>query len=516
MTTPTPQELDELTLLRAIIAESPVVVYAKDTALRFVLSNREHARLVQLPSEEIVGRTDRDLFGDEAGPVDEASHSVLKTGAASVGEFPLTLPEGERVFYETLFRLCDERGQPIGIGGIATDITRRIELEHEVRAKNARLEATLEELQATRAVAREAERMASLGNLVAGLGHEVNTPLSVAGLTMSVAAEEVRKLSEDLQTRGRISDPTAAGLAKILESIDLAEQQLGRITKLMSSFREVAVDRAQVEVRTTSLTGWLEVAAQTLIPLCRQHGVQLSWKVEGDRTMRLAVGALHQIATNLVVNACVHAFEGKEGPREVSITFCGKEDGLQLRVDDNGRGISAPVAARLFEPFFTTRRGSGGTGLGLHIVYNMSVGTLGGSVHHEARPGGGSSFVVKIPYGTDTTSLLEEERVRVKLNPDLPLALWAAFAADLRSRATTLRRTREAEERTRIYGQLIGSLGIYGLTALAESVQMAHGAPGSAEQAHKVCKSLDAHAAAIEEQLRSLACPPDYGQASST
>jgi len=501
MTTPTPPELDELTLLRAIVAESPVVVYAKDSALRFVLSNRKHAGLVQLPTEEIVGKTDLDLFGDEAAPVEEASQGVLTTGTPSIGEFALTLPEGERVFHETVFRLCDERGVPIGIGGIATDITRRIELEHEVRDQNARLQATLEELQATRAVAREAERMASLGNLVAGLGHEVNTPLSVAGLTMSVAAEEVRKLAVDLQAQNLLTDPASAGVAKILESIALAEHQLGRITKLMSSFREVAVDRAQVEVRTTSLAGWLEVAAQTLIPLCRQHGVQLSWKVEGDRPMRLAVGALHQIATNLVVNACVHAFEGEEGPREVGITFSGTEDGLQLRVDDNGRGISAPVAARLFEPFFTTRRGSGGTGLGLHIVYNMAVGTLGGSVHHEARPDGGSSFVVKIPYGTDTTTLLEEEQVRVKLNPDLPLALWAAYAADLRSRAAALRRTREADERTRIYGQLIGSLGIYGLVALGERVQTAHDTPGSAELAHKVCKSLDAHAAAIEAQL---------------
>lgn len=511
----------DLAALRAIMDGSPVVVYAKDRDLRFVLSNTKHRQLLQRPISEIIGRTDGELLGGEATEVDAVSARVLETGVPSIEEFSLPLPEGERVFHETIFRLQDARSQTIGVGGIATDITRRIELEAEVRSQNARLEEALAELQQTRAVAQEAERMASLGRLVAGLGHEVNTPLSVAALSLTVIAEAAAHLSHALPAALSSQTPVSQALDQVYSSVELAQEQVQRITSLMHSFREVAVDRVHVEARTLSLGEWMHLTHQTLQPVCRQHSVQLTTELDHDSTFRLPVGILHQVATNLVVNACRHAFDSYTQVRRVALSLRFDDDHLHLDVQDNGKGVSPSIRPHLFEPFFTTTRGNGGTGLGLHIVYNMVVGTLGGTIECTTPREGGARFHVALPFSPEALHPMHKVAARVELGIDLPLSLWAAFASDLHTRATQLQRCTSDAARAAIYAQLVGSLGVYGLTDLSEVIRRGTDAPDPVAQAFRVAQLLKAHARSIEGQLCaeapvSDAPSPHHGHASGT
>ncbi len=493
--------LQELALLRAIVSAAPLVIYAKGLDHRFVLSNRRHAELVGRPAADILGSTDSELFGEEGSSVENATKTVLEDGEPSIEEFPLTLPEGERVFHETIFRLTDDEGGAIGVGGIATDITRRHELEVEVRAQNHQLESALENLGRAQEAAFQHQKLAALGSLVAGLSHEVNTPLAVTGMSLTLIREAVDTLTSVLAELREPNETANEVLDQIREATELAEVQMARTGELMRSFREVTVDREHVETRRTTLSDWLQLATQTLQPVCRRNGVQLHTHLDGDCELFLAVGAMHQVLTNLVTNACVHAFEGHDGPRDVWVDLAATPTGLTLIVDDNGIGIPTAALGRVFEPFFTTRRGRGGTGLGLHITYNMVVGTFAGQIAVEPREGGGTRVRVEVPYRPATAIPSNQLPVEVTLDPTLPRALWVSFADDLRVRAATLRTARTAEQRRAVYHQLAGAVGVYGIHHLVRPIEQAHSHPSERSRALLLADQLDETATAIIAEL---------------
>lgn len=499
-------ETTELELLRAILSAAPLVVYAKDSRGRFVLSNPRHAGCLALADGDIVGKTDTELFGDQATAIEAASRAVMATGESATDEYPLSLPEGERVFHEAIFRLTGADGRVIGVAGIATDITRRTELEAEVRAQNARLEATLAELKATQELALQQQKLASLGSLVSGLCHEVNTPLAVASLSISLveeAEEEARRALE-----GGAVDAALLGraLGRIRESATLALRHVGQTGSLMRGFRDIAMDRDHVELQEVHLGEWVRDGVERLQPICAQAGVRLEPTVTGDRVLRLATSALHQVLTNLVDNACTHAFEDHTGPRRVELHVDATDDALRLDVTDNGRGVPPEDRAKVLEPFYTTRRGRGGTGLGLHITHNLVVGTFEGSIELTEGPSGGTRVRVDLPTGTPALSIpntapVGESELRVTLDPDVPRSLWQSYAEDLKVQAARLRASRTAEERAATCHRVAGSLGIYGMHHALGAARAANEDPSSAALAHELARVLDATSAAISDTL---------------
>lgn len=257
-------------------------------------------------------------------------------------------------------------------------------------------EATLAELRETKTQLVQAEKMASLGSLVAGVAHEVNTPVGVAVTASSVLTRQTRAFREKLG-QGRISRAEFdTFLNDAGESADLIERNARRAAELIESFKKVAVDQTSDERRRFALGPYLRDVIRSLGPELRRRQVSAFVDAALDFEIESYPGALSQVVTNLTMNALVHAFPDQ---REGEIRIDGARDGdaVTLRYADNGVGMEEAVRSRVFDPFFTTRRGSGGSGLGMSVVYNLVVSRLGGEIDVQSRPGEGSVIRLRLP-----------------------------------------------------------------------------------------------------------------------
>jgi len=255
-----------------------------------------------------------------------------------------------------------------------------------------RLRSSLHELELTRMHLQRSEQLASLGTLLAGVSHEVNTPLGVAVTACSCVQETLGELR---QSSG--GQPHAqALLEQAIEGVDMLQNNLARAASLVRGFKQTLV--SQVDERMCEFDA-VEIARALLANLhpvlCRVPVTPLLSGVSSLR-VRSSPGALNQVLTNLLINSAQHAFEGVAKPC-IDIEFSEHPGGWLLRYSDNGVGIPPALESRIFEPFFTTRRGRGGTGLGLSIVHNLVTQQLGGELRVSSGEGGGLAFVLELP-----------------------------------------------------------------------------------------------------------------------
>jgi signal transduction histidine kinase len=271
------------------------------------------------------------------------------------------------------------------------------ELERRVAERTARLEETLEMVRQTQSQLIQAEKMAALGSMVSWVAHEINTPVGI-GVTAGTHMEEKTKQMERLYRENRIKrSDMESFLDSALQSASIILANLRRAADLIRSLKQVAVDQASEERRTFNLRDYIREILNSLQPKLRQTAHHITVDCPGDLSLDSYPGAFSQIFTNLIMNSLTHAFTDQE-PGEIRIAVRREEDTLRIEFSDNGRGIEPEVLPRIFEPFFTTRRGQGGSGLGLHIVYNLVNLTLGGSIFADSQPGQGTTFVMRIPY----------------------------------------------------------------------------------------------------------------------
>ncbi len=401
-------EVEARNLLRAIVEATPLVIYAKDRSRRFILSNRQHNLLVSRPAADILGHTDSDLFGEEAEPVEATSQHVLDTGEHVAQEFVLTLEEKAHTFLETIFPLEDAEGQRVGLAGIATDITERRNLERTLLQRNEDLSLALDELRTTQAALLEQQKLAALGELVAGVAHEVNTPLSV-GLTGASVLLDTGDDLRNLVSRGKLSLRTLnASIERITETATLIRSSLEHAAHLIQSFKQVAVDRQVASVRDVSVDTWLDEIRQSLEPTARRENVRLRVVTNGVGRLRLATGELQQVLTNLVMNALVHAFPTQPVDPTITLSCRLTPTHFVLIIDDNGVGIPSGLSERIFEPFVTTRRGQGGTGLGLHIAWSIVTATFGGTLRLLPKDTAGAQFEAQLPLRPGSLEVLTD------------------------------------------------------------------------------------------------------------
>jgi PAS domain S-box-containing protein len=390
-------------LLIALVQNAPLPIYVKDEDCRFVLSNAEHRRLLERDESEILGRTDAYLLGEDASEVEHDTRRVLDQSKSVAEEYALPIGGEQRTYLETIFPLRAADGRVMGVGGIATDITTRRALERALADRNSELESTLEALRNTQAELVENERLAALGPLVAAVAHEVNTPLGVALTASTHLRGVVTRLDEAVTNRTLSQSQLEDSVAEVKRSVTLAVRSIERATELMKSFKQVAIDQSHPSLRATSLAEWLVDIESSLGALCGRTRVALDVELEGDRRLAIAVGELQQVVTNLVINAVTHGFpEGFEGsqPPRIQLRLVGEPDALRIEVRDNGRGMEAEVLQRSVEPFFTTRRREGGSGLGLHIVQTLVTERFEGHLAIESEPGRGTLVVATLPIGT--------------------------------------------------------------------------------------------------------------------
>jgi len=266
----------------------------------------------------------------------------------------------------------------------------------ELARANTELQAALEDLRQAQAQLVMSEKLAALGELVAGVAHEINTPVGVALSASSTMAEKNRVI-RNLFGQGEMkrSDLTEY-LEATREGVEMSLLNLHRASDLIRSFKMVAADQVSETRRSFNMR---EYVGQVLLSL-RPKLKKTSHRVEVDCAEDLVVesypGAFSQILTNFIVNSLTHAFEpGQSGLIRIEIVKTGGT--LSLTYSDDGRGIPAEAQTRIFEPFYTTARARGSTGLGLHIVFNIVTRTLGGSVTCCSAPGHGTTFQVRMP-----------------------------------------------------------------------------------------------------------------------
>jgi len=284
-------------------------------------------------------------------------------------------------------------GNKINFVGIVRDITERKEAEY-------RLKTTLNELQQTQSSLVQAEKMASLGGLVAGVAHEINTPIGIGVTAVSHLKERADHVAK-LFAKGELRKSDFADFVDAsTASTGIIQANLNRASDLIKSFKQVAVDQTSDEKRQINLLGYVDEVLESLKPNLRRTKHEIT--VKGDRDIMIDThpGALSQIITNLVMNSVIHAYgEDEAGHIEISAEKNGKS--LSLTYSDDGKGMDEDVCCNIFEPFFTTKRGSGGSGLGMHILFNQVTQTLGGNIELHSTPGRGTAFDITIPYKSD-------------------------------------------------------------------------------------------------------------------
>ncbi|SCA55554.1 putative sensor histidine kinase [Candidatus Terasakiella magnetica] len=261
----------------------------------------------------------------------------------------------------------------------------------EIKRQKKELERRQEELV-------QAEKMASLGQLVTGVAHELNTPLGIILTSSSSLRSETNHLNQLIQNAKAKKSDVARYMVSAQETCDLLERHSQSASELISSFKAVSVDQAIDDKRDIELRAYVKSIVRSLKPVLTGHNVQVIFQ---NSPVAIPIttypGPLSQVITNLVLNAYKHGFEeGRlKGMIEISLKT---GDEIELSVCDNGKGIAAEVQGKIFDPFITTARDSGGTGLGLHIVHNIVFSKLQGHIKVEQPKNEmGCRFVIALP-----------------------------------------------------------------------------------------------------------------------
>jgi signal transduction histidine kinase len=293
--------------------------------------------------------------------------------------------------------LRNSDGEIENIVTVALDIGERKRSELEMSKARDAAEAALRNLRETQNSLIEAEKLAALGRLVAGVAHEVNNPV---GISLTVASSLERKIAIFAEEVAR-GELRRSSLTEFVESNrDAASQlvaNLNRAAELIQSFKQVAADRNYSDQRVFDLADLTEQVVMSLKPGLRKQNLALSVDCEPDLTMNSFPGPYGQVLTNLFFNSVAHAFpDGKGGAVKIKVQAFG-EAHVEILFTDNGCGMSPDVRRRAFDPFFTTRRDQGGTGLGLHIVYSIVTNRLGGRINLHSEPGEGTRIQIVLP-----------------------------------------------------------------------------------------------------------------------
>ena len=271
-------------------------------------------------------------------------------------------------------------------------------LDRRVQERTAELATALRRMEGMQQELVQVEKMAALGSLVAGMAHELNTPIGTALICSSTLEANAHDLLALLQRPGALRRVDMVQLAQRgLANAELAQRSLHRAAGLVESFKGVAVDHDAQPRRCFDLAQTVARLADTLRPALTPQGVTLELEVPPGIELDSFPGALDQVLLELVRNACQHAFAPGAGGRiRISASHQG-DDGVELQCSDDGRGLLPTELKRIFDPFYTARMGGGGPGLGLAIAFNLAQRVLRGSLTAESMPGLGTSLKLRLP-----------------------------------------------------------------------------------------------------------------------
>lgn len=269
------------------------------------------------------------------------------------------------------------------------------ERTRELRTVNQTLVGTLEQLQRTQHHLVQSEKLAALGALVAGVAHELNTPIG-NGLTVATSLCDSCDDMKRQMAQGLTRTELEMFVRDMDEGAQLVSRNLEKASELVSSFKQVAMDRTSTQRRKFSLAALLAETRLTLSPAFKRTPFLVEIEAADECWMDSYPGPLGQVITNLLNNTLVHAFEGRSRGC-VRMSAQKKLDTVEITVADDGVGIPQDNISRIFDPFFTTKLGAGGNGLGMHIVHNIVTRILGGDIHLHSEVGRGTTFTLILP-----------------------------------------------------------------------------------------------------------------------
>lgn len=304
--------------------------------------------------------------------------------------------QGKQLVIYSIHDITDKRRMEQDLRAFNAELEERIQRRTEsLTQANEALQQAVDRLQQTQAQLVQAEKLASLGEMVAGVAHELNTPIGnglMAISTLSHRAKGFRALSEGGLKRADLTQ----FIAQVETAGDIATRNLQRASELISSFKQVAVDQTSSQRRVFDLAELCHEITLTLQPMLKRTPFQVVSDIEPQLQVDSYPGPLGQVLANLIQNAVTHGLDGR---LQGTVFIHARSDGDQwtLIVEDDGQGIAPEALGRVFDPFYTTRLGQGGSGLGLHIAHHMVTGVLGGRLAVDNRPEGGARFTMVCP-----------------------------------------------------------------------------------------------------------------------
>ncbi len=323
--------------------------------------------------------------------------------------------DGSVIWTEAIMRfLRDDQGRAVSILGATRDITTRkkaeeeirklnVELEQRVVERTAELQKSLETLRNTQEQLVQTEKMAALGGLVAGVAHEINTPLGI-GLMASSLLEEKTKSGNQAFAQGKLTRTDLDNYFKIAaESSRLIYNNLQKAADLVSSFKQVVSEQTGEQCRWIILKDYIDELLIGLQPKVQGSGHAIRIHCPDDLKLYGDPGYLYKIFTNLILNSILHGFENVQ-KGEIEIDIWKEAEWIVIVYKDNGKGMDSETLQKMCDPFFTTKRARGGTGLGMHILYNLVSQALGGTMECTSKVNEGVVFLIRIPVAPNRVS----------------------------------------------------------------------------------------------------------------
>lgn len=270
-------------------------------------------------------------------------------------------------------------------------------LEETVKARTRELEQALADLKESQSQLLVSEKMAVLGGLVAGVAHEINTPVGIGVTAASHLESQVAEIAELYHKDELTQESYEAFLNDAIEGSRIILRNLKTASDLVHSFKLVAVDQSSEAIRTFNLRDYLDVILMSLQPELKQAHISVAVDCPESIRMSSYPGDISQIFTNLIMNSIAHGFAQGAHPGTIRIEARQEGDHATLRYADDGKGIPSDIIHKIFDPFFTTNRQGGRSGLGMHIVYNLVTQRLRGSITCKDTGSRGALFVIQVP-----------------------------------------------------------------------------------------------------------------------
>ncbi|BEU01522.1 sensor histidine kinase [Agarivorans sp. OAG1] len=398
-----------------VINASNAVIVTLDNQLNVLTANPAGVMLTGFHQEELEGQNWLSVF------IDNDMREKIETDLRQlrvIQDQELTLTDQANNQYTLLWTFVpfyegNHVSRMIAFGYDVTPLKRvekeikelNDELEQKVQSRTERLEesnlqlaSAFDKLKNAQQSLVEAEKMASLGGLVAGVAHEINTPIGISVTAASYLQEQGNQLEKNIES-GKLSRKFMEELIQNLnQSTELLLNNLRRASDLISSFKQVAVDQSSEACYTFNLNENVNQVITSLGHKIRRSGCEIVVDCDDDLELYSFPGSFTQIYSNLILNSVKHGFEGWEGDKRIDISIHREDDQLHIDYRDSGRGVDSNIAQRIFDPFVTSKRGQGGSGLGTHIVYNLVVQLLKGHIAFDSKPDEGVHFSIRLPY----------------------------------------------------------------------------------------------------------------------